>query len=606
MANKIIKNAYREFYNNRMEKYLKNTSRKWLDESGNLLQEQIAKGVTIDDVNKVMAEEKKLFRKLNEPRDSQIYYQQLFFDNMKKNDQALKINDKLYFISGLFDFEYDPDNARTGINFMLSPLDVPTDGGNVKAYDISDWFGVTHGQKGGNLSDDYVRNAYANNLNKFINNPDIEVVDLGREELKRRNKEVRDYVRSGKGSFEKNYDAESLLGKPQKILRLQQGKGSYRTSRPIREPKQVGPKRGDQFYNPKTKRQFVYDEPDEIVKGGHNLISDQGHVFLTYMDELESGTGPGRNPLDYNVAKKYNDALTEMEVLTADRDSLQYKNPDKYFEQLQNNIKDLKRYEREVKKQIKNHRMDTGDYKRMKYLQSQVDRYYKDNPDKQIKQLEKQKKKAEKEVKKIEKQTEKELKNLNNKHQERKQVEAERKATEDSKNVSQPINEEIAKPQTEGKTVEETIKNTSEVVHEKVDDVTDDIINADIENISIQAPNVMNDEYVKQAINNESKNIEVGAAERFNTNESFEDLYAGLEETRKERKKLEPERTKINPEAIKTEPPKPEIPDIDYSRPNDMSNVVKQLIKHQKKHQKKLSMPQEILLKHMEIIFKIL
>ena len=61
MANKIIKNAYREFYNNRMEKYLKNTSRKWLDESGNLLQEQIAKGVTIDDVNKVMAEEKSSF-----------------------------------------------------------------------------------------------------------------------------------------------------------------------------------------------------------------------------------------------------------------------------------------------------------------------------------------------------------------------------------------------------------------------------------------------------------------------------------------------------------------------------------------------------------------
>ena len=510
MANKIIKNAYKEFYNNRMEKHLKKISRRWLDESGNLLQEQIAKGITIDDVNKTIAEERKLFHKLNDPRDSQIYYQELFFENLRQNDQALKINDKLYSVSGHFSFEYDPDNARTGMSFTLSPLDVPTDGGNIKAYSIGDWFGVTHGQNGGNLSDDYVRNTYANNLNKFINNPDIEVVDLGREELKRKNKEVRDYVRSGKGSFEINHDAESLLGKPQKVIRLQQGKGSYRTSRPIREPKQVGPKRGDQYYNPKTKRQFVYDGPDDIVKGGHNLISDQGHVFLTYMDELELGTGPGRKPLDYDIAKKYNDALTEMEVLAADRNNLEYKDPDKYFEQLQNNIKDLKRYEREVKKQIKNHRMETGDYKRMKYLQSQVDRYYKDNPDRQIKQLEKQKKKAEKEVKKIEKQTEKELKNLENKHQERKRVETERKATEDSKNVSQPTDEEIAKPQTEGKTVEETIKNTSEVVQEKVDNVTDDVINADIENISIQAPNVMNDEYVKQAINNEAKNLEVG------------------------------------------------------------------------------------------------
>ena len=333
-------------------------------------------------------------------------------------------------------------------------------------------------------------------------------------------------------------------------------------------------KRGDQFYNPKTKRQFVYQGSDDIVKGGHNLISDQGHVFLTYMDELESGTGPGRKPLDYDVAKKYNDALTEMSVLAADRNNFQYKDPDNYFEQLQNNIKDLKRYEREIKKQIKNHRMETGDYKKMKYLESQVDRYYKDNPAKQKKQLKKQKKKAEKEVKKIEKQTDKELEKLEKKHQERKQVEAERKATEESKNISQSTDEEIAKPQTEGKTVEETIKNTSELVQEKVDDVTNDIINADIENISTQAPNVMNDEYVKQAIDNEAKNLEVGTAELFDTNESFEDLYTGLEETRKERQKLEPERPEINPEVIKTEPPKPEIPDIDYNRPNDMSNVV--------------------------------
>jgi hypothetical protein len=263
-----------------------------------------------------------------------------------------------------------------------------------------------------------------------------------------------------------------------------------------------------------------------------------------------------------------------MEVLAADRYKRQYDEPDKYFEELQNNINDLKRYEKEVKKQIKNHRMDSGDYNRMKYLQNQVDRYYEDNPDKQIKQLEKQKKKAEKEVKKIEKQTDKELKNLEKNQQERKQVEAERKATEDSKNVSQPIDEEIVKPQTEGKTVEETIKNTSEVVHEKVDDVTDDIINADIENISIQAPNVMNDKYVKQAIDNEAKNLEVGTAERFDTNETFEDFYEGIDQVRKERQKLEPERPKINPEVIKAEPPKPEIPDIDYNRPNDMSNVV--------------------------------
>ena len=492
MANKLIKNAYKEFYNNRMEKHLKNISRRWLDESGNLLQEQIAKGITIDDVNKTLAEERKLFHKLNDPRDSQIHYQELFFENMRKNDQALKINDKLYSVSGHFSFEYDPDNAKSGMSFTLSPLDVPTDGGNIKAYSIGDWFGATHGQKGGTLGDDYVRNAYANNLNKFINNPNIEVVDLGREELKRRNKEVRDYVRSGKGSFEINHDAEGLLGKPQKIVRLQQGKGSYRTSRPIREPKQVGPKRGDQYYNPKTKRQFVYDGPDDIVKGGHNLISDQGHVFLSYMDELEPGTGPGRKPLDYDLAKKYNDTLTEMSELAADRDSLKYKDPDKYYEQLQNNIKDLKRHEREVKKQIKNHRMGTDDYKKMKYLQSQVDRYYKDNPDKQIKQLEKQKKKAEKDVKKIEKQADRELKNLKNEQQEKKQTEAKRKATENSKKVSQSTDEETAKPQIEGNTVEETIDATQQTVETKVENIANgtekgpDVIN---ENISSQSTN---------------------------------------------------------------------------------------------------------------------
>ena len=566
MAKKLLKEAYQEFLDGQLNKRVQDFLSGIVDDTGKIIKEGVTQAEIDDHIGNVI--KKSFYRDLNSVQ-GQIHYQEAFFKQLNQSRTSLNIKGKDYMLSGNMKYEFRPDAKRYATAVSLHPLDIP-EGDKIINYKLDDWIG-SNKKYGFEMSE--IEAVYSSNLNKIINNQNISIADITQNERKQRWTDVRNSVKNGK-TFEWTNNADELLGKPQKMVRIRQGKGSYRTSRPIREPKQVGPKRGDQFYNPKTKRQFVYDGPDDVVKGGHNLISDQGHVFLTYMDELEAGTGPGRKPLDYNVAKKYNDALTEMEVLAADKDSLQYKNPDKYFEQLQNNIKDLKRYEREVKKQIKNHRMETGDYKRMKYLQSQVDRYYKDNPDKQIKQLEKQKKKAEKEVKKIEKQTEKELKNLNNKHQERKQVEAERKATEDSKNVSQPINEEIAKPQTEGKTVEETIKNTSEVVHEKVDNVTDDVINADIGNISVQAPNVMNDEYVKQAINNEAKNIEIGAAERFDTNESFEDLYSGLEETRKERKKLEPERTKINPEVIKTEPSKPEIPDIDYSRPNDMSNVV--------------------------------
>ena len=566
MAKKLLSEAYQEFLDGQLNKRIQDFVSKRVDDTGKIIKEGVTQAAIDDHIENVI--KKSFYRDLNTTQ-GQIHYQEGFFKQLNENRIPLNIKGKNYMLSGNMHYEWDPDTKLFSSNVALHPLDIP-EGDKVINYKLENWVGSSRY----NIADPEIGAVYSSNLNKIINNPNISISDISNNERKQRWTDVRNSVKDGGKTFEWSNNADELLGKPQKMVSLQQGKGSYRTSRPIREPKQVGPKRGDQYYNPKTKRQFVYDGPDDIVKGGHNLISDQGHVFLTYMDELEAGTGPGRKPLDYDLAKKYNDALTEMEVLTADRARRQYKEPDKYFEELQNNIKDLKRYEREVKKQIKNHRMETGDYNRMKYLEKQVNRYYEDNPDRQIKQLEKQKKKAEKEVKKIEKQTEKELKNLENKHQERKRVESERKATEDSKNVSQPTDEEIAKPQTEGKTVEETIKNTSEVVQEKVDNVTDDVINADIENISVQAPNVMNDEYVKQAINNEAKNIEVGAAERFDTNESFEDLYSGLEETRKERKKLEPERTKINPEVIKTEPPKPEIPDIDYSRPNDMSNVV--------------------------------
>ena len=575
MAKRLLKEVYQEFLDGQLNKRIQDFVSSRVDDAGKIIKE----GVTQADIDDWIENgiKKSFYRDLNSVH-GQIHYQEDFFKQLNKNRTPLNIGGKNYMLSGNMKYEWDPDTKLYSPKVSLLPLDIP-EGEKVVSYKLDDWIGSSKY----NIAEPEIGAVYSSNLNKIINNPNISISDMTNNERKQRWTDVRNSVKNGK-TFEWSNNADELLGKPQKMVRLQQGKGSYRTSRPIREPKQIGPKRGDQFYNPKTKRQFVYDGPDDIVKGGHNLISDQGHVFLTYMDELESGTGPGRSPLDYDTVKKYNDALTDMSVLAADRDSLQYKNPEKYFEQLQNNIKDLKRYEREVKKQIKNHRMETGDYKKMKYLESQVDRYYKDNPDKQRKQLKRQEKKARKEVKKIEKQTDKELKKLEKKHEERKQVEAERKAAEESKNVSQSIDKEIAKPQTEGKTVEETIKNTSEVVQEKVDNVTDDIINADIDNISTQAPNVMNDEYVKQAIDNEAKNLEVETAERFDTNETFEDFYEGIEQVRKERQKLEPERPEINPEVIKSEIPKPEIPkpeipkpeipDIDYNRPNDMSNVV--------------------------------
>ena len=551
MAKKLLSEAYQEFLDGQLNKRIQDYVSSRIDDTGKIIKE----GVTQADIDDWIENgiKKSFYRDLNSVQ-GQIHYQQDFFKQLNKSRTPLNIGGKNYMLSGNMNYEWDPDTKLYSSKVSLHPLDIP-EGDKVINYNLEDWIGSSKY----NLEIPGIDAAYSSNLNKIINNPNISISDMTNNEIKQRWTDVRNSVKNGK-TFEWS-NSDEILGKPQKMIRLQQGKGSYRTSRPIREPKQVGPKRGDQFYNPKTKRQFVYDGPDDIVTGGHNLISDQGHVWLSYMDELEPGPGPGRNPLDYDTVKKYNDTLTEMSVLAADRDRRQYKDPEKYFEQLQNNIKDLKRYEREVKKQIKNHRMETGDYKRMKYLESQVDRYYKDNPDKQRKQLKRQEKKARKEVKKIEKQTDKELKKLEKKHQERKQVEAERKATEDSKNVSQPIDKEVTEPQTEGKTVEETIKNTSEVVQEKVDNVTDDIINADIENISIQAPNVMNDEYIKQAINNQTKNIEVGTAERFDTNETFEDFYEGIEQVRKERQKLEPERPEISPEVVKTEPPKPEIPD---------------------------------------------
>lgn len=563
MAKKLLSEAYQEFLDGQLNKRIQDFLSSRVDDTGKIIKE----GVTQADLDDWIENgiKKSFYNDLNSVQ-GQIHYQEDFFKQLNRNRTPLNIGGKDYMLSGNMNYEWDPDTKLFSSKVSLHPLDIP-EGDKVINYKLDDWIGSSKY----NIETPGVGVAYSSNLNKIINNPNISISDMTNKERSRRWTDVRNSVKDGK-TFEWSNNADELLGKSQKMVRLQQGKGKHRTSRPIREPEPVGPKRGDQYYNPKTKRQFVYDGPDDIVKGGHNLISDQGHVWLSYMDELEAGPGPGRKPLDYDVVKKYNDTLTEMSVLAADRDRLQYKDPDKYFEQLQNNIKDLKRYEREVKKQIKNHRMETGDYKRMKYLESQVDRYYKDNPDKQRKQLEKQKKRAEKEVKKINKQTDKDLKKLEKKHQER-------KATEESKKVSQSVNEETVKAQTNGRTVEETIANTQQTVETKMDDVVTgankktDAINANIENVSTQAPNVMNDEYVKQAIDNEAKNIEVGTAERFDTNETFEDFYAGLQDTRADREKLNPESPKVDPEVIKTESTIPE-PDVKSSRPNDHSNVV--------------------------------
>ncbi len=462
MAKKLLSEAYQEFLDGQLNKRIQDFLSSRTDEAGNIIKE----GVTQADLDDWIENgiKKSFYNDLNSVQ-GQIHYQEDFFKQLNRNRTPLDINGKSYMLSGDMNYIWDPDTKLYSSKVSLHPLDIP-EGDTVRNYNLDNWIGSSKY----NIETPGVGIAYSSNLNKIINNPNISISDMTRDERKQRWADVRNSLKDGK-TFEWSDNAEEVLGKSQKMVRLQQGKGKHRTSRPIRESEPTGPKRGDQFYNPKTKRQFVYDGPDDIVKGGHNLISDQGHVWLSYMDELESGPGPGRSPLDYDTLKGYNDALTEMSVLSADRSRRQFKDPENYFEELDKNLKDIRRYEREVKKKIKNHRMDTGDHKMMKYLQSQTDRYYQDNPKAQRKQLEKQKKKADKEVKKINRQTDKDLKNLEKKHEERKKVEEANKMNEKVKDTAAEQKDATAQPETNHTTVEENIKNTSETVKNKADDV---------------------------------------------------------------------------------------------------------------------------------------
>ena len=117
-------------------------------------------------------------------------------------------------------------------------------------------------------------------------------------------------------------------------------------------------KRGDAFWNPKLKRQFIYDMKEEGYNNYHLLISDQGQVFSTNMDELIPFKSGRNKKLDYDLVSNYRDSIDNFRDIFKDSASRQYKDPKNYYKELQDAVNTVNNYESRIKESIPKHRMD--------------------------------------------------------------------------------------------------------------------------------------------------------------------------------------------------------------------------------------------------------
>ena len=136
-------------------------------------------------------------------------------------------------------------------------------------------------------------------------------------------------------------------------------------------PQPTGPQPGDQFYDPKRKRQYVYEGPDDVFEGKHSFISDQGRTFVGSFDDLEKFTDESRF-LDLDEMKGYRNAIDNMDTYLGNVHHGGHTLKNEFWEEAQKAVKEVEAYENKVKKRIKHHRMETGVNNNRKVLKNYI------------------------------------------------------------------------------------------------------------------------------------------------------------------------------------------------------------------------------------------
>ena len=131
------------------------------------------------------------------------------------------------------------------------------------------------------------------------------------------------------------------------------------------------PKRGDQFYDPKRKRQYVYEGPDDVFEGKHSFISDQGRTFVGDFSDLEKFTDESRF-LDIDEMVGYRNAIDNMDQYLGNVHHGGHSLKNEFWEEAQKAVKEVEAYENKVKKRIKHHRMETGVNNNRKVLKNYI------------------------------------------------------------------------------------------------------------------------------------------------------------------------------------------------------------------------------------------
>lgn len=130
-------------------------------------------------------------------------------------------------------------------------------------------------------------------------------------------------------------------------------------------------KRGDQFYDPKRKRQYVYEGPDNVFEGKHSFISDQGKTFVGDFSDLEKFTDDSRF-LDIDEMIGYRNAIDNMDQYLGNVHHGGHTLKNEFWEEAQKTVKEVEAYENKVKKKIKHHRMETGVNNNRKVLKNYI------------------------------------------------------------------------------------------------------------------------------------------------------------------------------------------------------------------------------------------
>jgi hypothetical protein len=271
------------------------------------------------------------------------------FSDINKN-QSLEIGDNRFLAKNLKAYDdFTEDGAQVLTSNLLFPITQ-----DKKIIDLESLFDL-NSSFDGSIESIYKRydDVLRNNFNEaFIGNPltkeDKDQVLENRKILTQMAQEYEDF-----DPFESDKDVRDFF-------RTQQGTTQL-----------TGPQRGDQYYDPKRKRQYVYEGPDETFEGMHSFISDQGRTFVGNLDDLEKFTDESKF-LNIDDLSEYRSAIDDLDTFLGDIRHGSKSMEDGFWDRAQKAVKRVNKAEGKVKKKIKHHRMENDSYKKKKVLQGYI------------------------------------------------------------------------------------------------------------------------------------------------------------------------------------------------------------------------------------------